>query len=151
MSSIKVTINQPSTEIIKVARQGPAGPPGSSGASTFETTNDSGLALSAGRAVSITSGGLVYSDNRIQSTLLSYVGVTTTAAVTGAPIQLQEIGALELTGVSLTPDQPLYVGIDGFLTQVAPEAPGAVYSSIIGYAITPTRVFLTPRSSIILN
>lgn len=151
MSRIKVTVNQPQTQIVKVGRQGPAGPPGSSGASTFETSNDSGLALSAGRAVSITSSGLVYSDNRIQSTLLSYVGVTTTAAATGAPVQLQEIGALELTGVSLTPDQPLYVGIDGFLTQTPPTAPGAVYSSIIGYAITSTRVFLTPRSSIILN
>jgi hypothetical protein len=73
--------------------------------------------------------------------------LTLGAADADAGVDVQMIGAVTEPSWSWTVG-PLYLGLDGQLTQVAPAAPGAVFCAQVGYAYAPTTVYLDRRASI---
>jgi len=135
-------------EIIEVAEQGPPGPPGADGASTLRLI--AGAALGGHRAV------LLDADSQAQYASADdpdhfgrVVGITTGAAVSGAPVDVLRGGELVEPGWAWAPGLPVYLGINGVLTQVPPVAPS--FCLIVGFPVAPTKLFVSLREPIKLT
>lgn len=82
-----------------------------------------------------------YADYSNVSHALRVLGITTAAAVTGAPVYFKGRGEMSFDGWSFTPGGDIWVGADGNLTQAAPAAP-AVFSRRIAVAWAPTLILI---------
>ena len=80
-------------------------------------------------------GNLVQTD-----TLDRYAGVTVTAGDAGKDVVIQRLGIMEDPSFSFTPNQPIFIGADGALTQTA------TFPMLrIGLALTTTKIELNPQ------
>lgn len=134
--------------VVTAGEQGPAGPqgpPGPSGDSVIAYI--AGETLGGNRAVKAdATGKAVYATNTDTGSQ-HLLGVTTGAAVLGASVDVQRSGIMVEPSWSWTPSQPVFLGVNGVLTQVFPT--GALLSIIVGFALTPTSIHLSPREPII--
>ncbi len=73
--------------------------------------------------------------------------ITLHAALEGETVRVVGLGRVENPGWSWTQD-PIYLGADGTLTQVVPEAPDAVFATQVGYPINETTIYLSPSPAI---
>lgn len=124
---------------------GPPGPPGSAGAQTLTLT--AAQALSGHRMVVATASGAVYADPTDPDHADALVGLTTGAALMGDPASVLAAGELTEPSWAWTPGLPLYVTALGLLSHTPPPA-GWVQMAAL--ALTPTRVLLTPRQTILM-
>lgn len=69
------------------------------------------------------------------------LGITTHAAVQGAPVQVLTSGAITEPSWSWTPGEPLFLGENGLMTHTPPADPA--FEVTVGFAETPTTVFLS--------
>lgn len=91
--------------------------------------------LGGNRAVT---GALTYADSSDITTAGKVVGLTVGAADAGAPVNICDSG--ELGGFSgLIIDQPIYLGLNGIITQIAPMTG---YCQRLGVAISATRILV---------
>ncbi len=121
------------TEIIEVATQGPPGPTGGAASVTVGA-----VPLSGHSAVALDgSGQLVPADCRVAAHRGAVVGLVADAYAPGAAAEIQTALALEHAGWAWTPG-PVFVGAAGGLAQVVPV--GAVFTQVIGCALSPTRI-----------
>lgn len=74
------------------------------------------------------------------------LGITLGAAVAGDSISIQRVGEVEEAGWNWTLDQPVYLGTNGLATQTQPTS---VFSLIVGFPITATKLFVSIREPII--
>jgi hypothetical protein len=74
------------------------------------------------------------------------IGMTTGAVISGL-IGIQRGGELTEPSWNWTLDIPIWIGIDGLLTQVQPVLG---FSLIIGFPITQTKIFISIREPIFL-
>ncbi len=134
------------TTITTSGGQGPAGPPGDS----INYINIlAGHALSGHRVVCTNDLGLaVYADNTIAYTADRILGITTSASLHGTIAEVQIVGVLEEPSWAWDITIPLYVGTSGFITQTVP-ATGYLYP--IGFAMSPTKIFINKQPPIILG
>lgn len=131
--------------------QGAAGPPGVDGADGQSGVEVfiAGAALSGHRAITVDiDGTAIYADNGTTGHATSPLGVSTAAAVQGDPIEVSIAGLIAEGSWNWTPQRPVFVGAAGALTQTPPSAPR--FARIVGWATTPTTLFVDPQPSIIL-
>lgn len=138
-------------ELLEVGTQGPPGPRGPIGPSGGNAvTAVAAVAVGGHRIVLLNADGEADYARADEITHASIVlGMTSHAAVEGADVDVLRIGELEEVSWSWTLNQPVYLGLDGLPVQSLPY--NAVFSLVIGFPITPTRLFISIREPIILS
>ena len=74
--------------------------------------------------------------------LSKYAGVNRVASIIGEPLYVVREGLMTEDGWSWTPDAPIFIGVDGVLTQTQPTFGNPVRR--IGWAISATTINLDP-------
>ena len=105
---------------------GPAGPIGAGGGSSFTLPTNSDLG--GNRVIATVSEFAVYADSSANKPA---IGITTGASVSGVDCNLQSGGKMAVSGMSWTPDSPIFLGVNGLLTQTEPVSG---FSQLLGYA-----------------
>ena len=124
--------------------QGPAGPAGDAGA---EYT--AAAPLSGHSVIALDSAGqAIYASADQLSHALRLAGVSAGAAVLGDPILVVSAGLMVHGGWSWTPGSPVFVGLNGALTQTLPV--GAVFSRVIGQAVSTTGLLVDLQPPIVI-
>lgn len=148
--SIVVLENEPLV-VVSVGEQGPAGVPGApgpSGASVLELV--AGEALSGHRVVTTNAGGaVVYASNTVLADALTVLGLTIGAASNGAAVFVQVGGEIVEPSWTWAPHAPVYLAANGLLTQTPPVSP-AVFSLVIGFAATATKLVVDVKTPLAL-
>lgn len=126
---------------------GPAGPPGPPGdGQLFAATAD--VILGGHRVVIATPTGVNYADNTNTQHAFRVVGITEGAVLVG------EQASVRVFGEMIEPSWnwsigPVWLGSNGMLTQTPPASP-AVFSLIIGEALSSTMIFINPSLPVFL-
>jgi hypothetical protein len=142
---ISVTVNPAPvfTSVIAVG-QGPAGPVGPMGPSGV--TNASYLSssnLSGHRLVTIdNSGSIIYASNDNNLHANRVIGMTTGASSSGAMSTVQANGELLEPSWNWDTSLPVYLGLNGLLTQTPPVYPSALFSLIVGFPVSTTTLYI---------
>lgn len=125
-------------EVVAEGLQGPPGPPGPGGVTTHTLT--AGAILGGLRVVLNGPSGAVHAsaDNADHSARV--IGITLGAATTGNPVTVQATGRITELSWTWTPDDDIYLGLNGVLTQTIP--PTAAFAQRVGYAVTPTSMWV---------
>lgn len=142
-----VQVRQQAVQVTSPGPQGPAGAPG--GTSVPMTAS---ATVGGHRIVRSTGAGLVaHATNVTEAHGDDVVGMTLGAATAGTAVAVQRSGSVSFNGWSWTPLEPVFLGVDGLLTQTPPVAEaGAAFALCIGHAEAPDRVFLNPQPTIYL-
>ena len=123
-------------ELVEAAVQGPPGPPGPAGANAVVVVG--GAPISGHSVVALdASGYLVCADCTNAAHLGAVLGVVADAYAAGAQAVVQTDFELSHTGWTFAPG-PVFVGEAGLLTQSVPA--GAVFTQVVGFALSPTRL-----------
>lgn len=147
--STGVVVTSEVTDVVAVG--GAQGPQGVPGASSVENTVLAGVTLSGHRGVILNSAGeAVYADSATSSHSNKFFGVTIGAANVGTTVTVKIFGELSEPTWSWTPDQPIYLGNNGALTQTVPVSPSSTFSLIIGVAVTATKIYINPMPPIFI-
>lgn len=121
--------------VVLAGRQGIAGPAGS--ALIIGTAGES---LSGHRMVTTNSSGeIIYASNLSSAHSGRVIGMTTGAAAMGATATVQTAGPITESSWAWTPGSLLWIGANG---QVGGMPPVTGWVQAIGYAQTPTTIFL---------
>lgn len=136
-------------EVIEVARQGPPGPQGPigpAGGAAFE--RQSAGALSALRVVWEDESGAVRPlDYRDEDHIDLIAGLTLTGTPAAGAVTVQRGGPVDDAAWAWTSGR-VWLGADGALTQT-PPADG--FDVLVGYAVSPTRLYLDMQDNIELE
>lgn len=144
-----VVVGQAAVEIIETQAQGPIGPQGEQGMSGASTSvYPAAVPVGGHLAITLDSLGKVTPADASTSAHRLVAGITTGAAVADAPVEVVSAGVLEHVGWSFTPGLPVFLGLAGALTQTLP--PSAVFSKVLGMAVTPTRISLDFQPAIFI-
>lgn len=108
----------------------------------------SGEILGGHRIVCSKDGVVMYADAGDIATANNVIGLTTHAAIENVDIEIMLEGYITESGWSLVAGQPIFVGNNGQITQVAQSSPG--YSLIIGFAENSNTIFIEKKTPIIL-
>lgn len=137
------------TEWLDVAEQGPPGPRGPVGPAGGASTVTVGpLPISGHSVVACDSGGLlVPADSTNPAHRGAVLGVVADAYGPGADAVVQTAYVLEHTGWAWQVG-PVLLGASGGLVQA--PVPGALFSQLIGHALSPTRVLIDVHQPITL-
>lgn len=142
--SILITTVEASNVVVTagIGPRGPAGPP-SEGLVYYAGTN-----LSGHKIFTINQDGLVIEASADNPLHQYTIGITTAAALEGYELQYINKGLLEHLGWILTPGLPVFLGLSGEVTQDIP--PTAVFSKVIGLALTTTKINVEFQQAIFL-
>lgn len=136
-----LAIGTPPRTVIVNSGTGPRGERGADGGGTFQL--EAATAIGGHRAIVTDADGLaVYADNQTAAHQYGALGVTTGAASAGDSLSIVALGAITEASWSWTPQQPVFVGAAGVLTQTPPAAPA--WLRVVGVAISPTTLFVRP-------
>lgn len=141
-------------ELLAVAVPGPPGPPGGGGGASdhIEITGIAAQALSGHRAVYRRPDGLIdYADAGTAAHISVQIGVTNGAAASGAAVTVTMLGEIFEGSWTWTTPGLIFLGANGALTQVVPAAPGSDFLAVLGYAVSPTRMYVVRQPSIDLT
>lgn len=137
------------TVLLDAAPQGPPGMAGDAGeAGALYVYFPAAVPVGGHRAVRLLAGEVVYADNSTVADANLVLGITVGAAVQGALVQIQTGGLMTEPSWAWTPDQPIFLGSDGGLTQVVPAAG---FSLILALAISMTQVLILLKSPLVLS
>lgn len=136
---------------VAVAIPGLPGPAGGGTANAITVNGIAAVPLGGHRAVVRQPGGLLeYAD----AATLAHAGLPiylTTGAVNALdPVAVTAEGEVVEGSWSWTPG-PVWLGLNGLLTQTPPTLPGSVFSVILGYAGTPTSLYFDRNESLLLT
>ncbi len=121
--------------------QGPAGAQGASGDVSF--VYPAAFPISGHRIVTLDSQGkAIYASAAIAAHANRVVGMTTNAASTGDDLNIKKVGEVTEPSWNWQPDMPVYLDVDGFLTQTPPAFPEANFSVVVGFPISATTMFI---------
>lgn len=124
--------------------QGPPGPKGVAGAAlNLEVAQ---VDIGGHTAVVMDANGRCIIADPTNPHHSSVSGITDHAVVAGAEVALVFTGSLEHSAWAFTVGSPVFLGLNGLLTQTLPT--NAVFSKILGTASSPTRVSLDFQSAI---
>lgn len=125
--------------------RGPAGPSGSA-----STVGKASTAISGHLAVRWTSNGeLALASNDQPAHAYAVAGIATNAASAGGDLTVQSAEVLQHSGWAWTANQPVFLGVNGALTQALPS-PGS-YMMVIGIAISTTAIAISIQPPITLT
>jgi hypothetical protein len=126
----------------------PVSPTG--GGSSIRFTEVAATVLSGHRVVTRQTDGTVgYASNDDLADVNAPLWITTGAAASGALVTVVAYGVIDEPSWAWTPG-PVYLGSGGLITQTPPAGPGALFIAQIGFATSPTSVFVERSSSITL-
>lgn len=136
--------------IARIGPQGPRGVAGAAGASgATNVVGTAGTNVSGHVAVMYSGAGLlVPADASILSHLNKVVGITLNAALNGADLTIQGSGIVEHMGWAFTPDQPVFLGLSGSLTQ---SMAGLLFALPVGIAVSATKLIVNIQPAIVLG
>lgn len=145
--------NEEITAIISEGQQGPEGIKGDRGeAGATGITRVASIALGGHRLVANTiDGRLAYASNDDAQSAYTLLGITLSAVAPNGAVDVQSFGLVTEPSWTLTPNLPVYLGTNGLLTQVAPTAPAALFSLVVGFAMSTTSIFLNLHEAIYLK
>lgn len=83
------------------------------------------------------------------SDALRVQGVSLASAVAGGGVNVRTAGLVENPAWTFTPNQPVFVGLNGALTQSLPVS--AVFSRVVGLAVGATRLLVNLQPPVILT
>jgi hypothetical protein len=134
-------------EKIIVVNDAMRGPPGLS--NLFFFVRRANGPIGAHRAViSNEDGSVSYADTTNTLHLGKVLGITTASVVDQEEVTIIRGGLIEFEGWSFNVDQPVYLAVNGLLTQ-NPSVAG--FSQIVGFAESPTALFVNLREPILLT
>lgn len=82
-------------------------------------------------------------DNTVEVHAASLLGITLTAALSGAAVRVQTEGEMEYGGWSWVPEQAIWLGVNGQIVQAPPDhQSSAVFGARVAFALTPTKIFI---------
>ena len=99
--------------------------------------------ISALKLVRINGGGILHADNNIAYTDAKTLGIALNSAPIGGNVNVLMFGTVEdafFSGMII--NDPIFLGVDGALTQIAPSAPTAKYIARIGKYIGRNTVLI---------
>lgn len=149
-----VSITEESLTLVSEAIQGPQGIQGIQGppGALLIFSYSASIAISGHRIVSLNGLGEVeYASSGNITQANRIVGMTMNAAVPGGLVSVQKFGELTEPSWNWTLSQPIYLSIDGALTQTPPSTPASQFSVIVGFPISPTAIFVNIGNPIILT
>ncbi len=131
-----VIVEEEKVKIIEVSPRGipgPQGPPGETGGDTGRVTQilTAGADLGGHRVVYSDLGFAYYASADNADTAMQIIGITTHASAAYGEIQVISAGPIEDVSFSFAADLPIYLGIEGRLTQVF--NPAWKFRIIIGF------------------
>lgn len=139
------------TYIIADAKMGPPGPQGLPGNSSGLFVAKAAVNLSGHRVVLLNADRkLEYASNAREADMDRVIGITNGAAEANMDCPVVSSGEMVEPSWSWNVTLPVYLGTDGTLTQVPPEAPGAKFCMVVGFPISSTSIFIKPRDAILL-
>lgn len=136
------------TELLEVAQQGLPGPqglPGSAGAAYL--TYAAGQVISGHRVIKTSGGSAYYASSAAPGDANLMLGISLNAALQGDPVNVQYSGEVTEPSWAWTPDQVVFCGVDGVLTQTPPSG----VQTIVAVASTPTKIVINIRQPIVTN
>lgn len=92
---------------------------------------------------------LEYASANLIAHLHSPLWLTLGAVIAGSTVEVLAYGEIDEPSWSWLPG-PVFLGINGLLTQIIPTSPSAAFLAQVGVATGPQRVFIDRRSSISL-
>lgn len=117
--------------------EGPAGPPGPAGGDVFVRQADG--ALGGHRVVRSTGQGAAgYADAQVAEHGDDVLGITLGAAAAGDEVLIQGSGEIVEPSWALQPQEPIFLGAHGALTQVPPAVDSAAFLLVLGFATSAT-------------
>jgi hypothetical protein len=131
----------------QVVQGGVQGPPGTPGASNQFEYVVAGQTLGGNRAVTTNlQGQLVYPDPASPNSRV--YGITTHSALQGELVTVQITGTQTEPSWSWDVTKPVFVGVDGILTQVTPTTGQTL---VVGYPNSPTKLFIDRQPPIYMG
>ena len=129
--------------------QGPVGPAGPISNGQFAYT--AGVPLSGHRVVTVDDNGqAIYANAATLSHMNKILGMTTGAASAASSVNVQLIGEFTEGSWNWSLNQPIYLGLNGALTQAVPETPSSVFSIVVAFPISATKILLNLREPILI-
>ncbi|WP_243350873.1 hypothetical protein [Stenotrophomonas acidaminiphila] len=117
--------------------EGPVGPPGPAGGDVFVRQADG--ALGGHRVVRSTGQGAAgYADAQVAEHGDDVLGITLGAAVAGDEVQIQGSGEIVEPSWAWQPQEPIFLGAHGAMTQVPPAVDSAAFLLVLGFATSAT-------------
>lgn len=102
-------------------------------------------AVGGHRAIALVNNFAVHADQANAAHNGLCVGISTQAAAAGGTVAVQVFGPMAEPGWVWTPNQPIYVGGDGVLTQTPPVTG---WLQRVAVALTSTKIFVDPQPPI---
>jgi len=133
-----------------IAGESAAGQPAPIGSDGVIITRIAAQALGGHRLVYASSAtGCNYADNTVYAQRFAILGLTIGAAAIGAEVSILSFGMITELSWVWTPG-PLYLGIDGLITQTPPVAPAA-FLLVVGAAVDATHVLIDLHEPIVIQ
>lgn len=132
-----------------IGLQGPLGlqgPPGLSDQMFLDRTANGAIGGQR-MVVGNPDGSVSYANNTNLLHLGKVLGMSDAAYLDGETVKIIREGLVEFVGWSFDVDLPIYLGINGLLTQT-PAVTG--FLQIVGFAESPTKLFVNLREPILL-
>jgi hypothetical protein len=140
------------TYIIADAKMGPPGPQGLPGNSSGLFVAKAAANLSGHRVVLLNADRkLEYGSCDQEADMDRIIGVTNAAAEANMDCPVVSSGEMVENTWAWDVTLPVYLGTNGTLTQVPPEAPGAKFCMVVGFPISSTSIFIKPREPILIS
>lgn len=151
--------------VVSVGTPGPPGPPGPQGAQgvqgpvgakgdagSISYTYQASTPVSGHKVVMLDgSGKLAYASSDNLDHAPRVIGITTNAASINNEVLVLGIGEVTEPSWNWQPNLPIYLGLDGALTQEQPVFPTNKFSMVVGFPITNIAVFFNIGHPIILS
>jgi len=135
------------TAPVYIGQRGADGDPGVAGGVVVLCT--AGEALGGHRVVVLNAAAeAVYASNAVPEHLHKVLGLTTGAVVLGAEATVQTGGEMIEPTWAWTLDAPIFLGVDGLLTQT-PPASG--FLLVVAFPVTATKIFIKLREPLALT
>jgi hypothetical protein len=135
-------------QILSTGSQGPRGPAGS--ASLFKIA-DSAI---GGHRIVVTSpvsdDDVLYASNTTANHANLVLGITLNAASAGGMLEIVRVGEVSEPTWNWTLGAPIFLGTEGLMTQTPPVNPTALFSLVVAFPITPTKIYVSIREPIYL-
>lgn len=115
---------------------------------TPSVTFPAGAALGGNRALRLAAGKAAYADSGAPGHANLVLGISRNAAALNSPVAIQTGGLMTEPSWTWTPDQPVFCGSEGVLTQASPASGFAL---IVGVAVSATQILIEAKMPILLT
>jgi hypothetical protein len=146
---IDLNLGKPTPQLILTLApffKGERGPPGGTKVDAF-----AGASIGGHRVVILEGGSASYATNENLQHGMKVLGLTENAAEPGGTLSVVRSGRLSEASWDFDVTKPVFLGVNGLLTQTAPTYPSAAFSLIVGFPTSATEIFVSLREPLTLG